>query len=139
MLKKIIAIHLLLLFLLGLFQVGVTTHICCGKPVKSKIIFGKGLASCGMEENTSHDCSKTKKISRQCCENVINKFEFQNEFNFQNDESNFPVENQIHFYYQPLFFASISNLNHIEEIRANPPPYFCATSVDLSNIRVLRI
>lgn len=79
MARKIIAYHLLFTFLLCTFQVGITQHICCGKVSETKLFFGHGSASCGMETMENNKC-QSPQIKKNCCHDELAKFQFLQKF-----------------------------------------------------------
>lgn len=141
MFRKIIVYNLLLIFLLCTFQIGVTTHICCGKVVERKIFAGTGTASCDMEKNAKKYCINNtgKNVEKQCCQDLVCKFQFSEDFSsaitklkFNNDDLQLSL-NFVH----TLSFINLPFVNKKVDIK--PPPELAVSKESLLLLQVFRI
>lgn len=141
MLRKIIAYHLLLIFLLCTFQIGVTTHICCGKVVETKIFAGTGTASCGMEKDAKKDCNNntSQNVEKQCCQDLISKFQFSEDFSTSIPKLKFSKDDfQLSSnFVQTLPFINLPFVNMKVDIK--PPPELATLKESLPLLQVFRI
>ena len=140
MIRKIIAYHLLFIFLLCTFQVGVATHICCGKVVETKIFAGTGSASCGMEDESKKDCENNEtNFEKQCCKNLISKFHFAQDFN--SIFSKLIVDcDFLKITANNYCLVQFTKQTAVEKsIRLKPPPELSVTKESLPLLQVFRI
>lgn len=139
MYRKLIAYHLLFLFLLCTFQVGITTHYCCGKVAGTKIFFGNGNAGCGMEDFSKKHCDN-KRMKKDCCKDKFAKFQFQHDFSQNNLKLNYPsainysptISQTFIFNLQPKKVASFKT-------EIYPPPELSILNESLIRLQVFRI
>lgn len=140
MFRKIVAFKLLLIFLLCTFQIGVATHICCGKIVDTKIFAGTGKASCGMEEKSEKPCRKSNpEIKKQCCKNILSKFQLNDDFGFSPEGKIISV-NKIN----TTCLLEISNYSFLKssfhsDIYLPPPPEYTILRQSIKILQVFRI
>lgn len=138
MARKIIAYHLLFTFLLCTFQVGITQHICCGKISETKIIFGKGTASCGMEKTKKKNC-QSNHLEKNCCHDKSAKFQFLQNFENANDSVELTKISccLFNFTNSPVF--SISFFNRDLLVSRYSPPNIPDPTRSLAALQVFRI
>jgi hypothetical protein len=138
MYRKIIAYHLLVLFLLCTFQVGITTHYCCGKVAGTKFFVGDGKVGCGMEERASKACDD-KHLEKDCCKDKLVKFQFQQNFNSHFIKHSTSA-NQC---FIPVYFFTAIFINAFQpvekEILIPPPPELSVLKESLTRLQVFRI
>lgn len=140
MFRKVITYHLLVIFLLCTFQIGVTTHVCCGKVVETKIFAGTGTASCGMEKDAQKDCNNNsgQNVEKQCCQDLISKFQFSENFSIAilkvigNDDLQLSSN-----FVQSLSFINLPFVSKKVEIK--PPPDLAVLKESLLLLQVFRI
>ena len=138
--KKIVSISLRFLMLIALLHLSVATHYCGGKIAASNISLSGKLASCGMEDD--HDILPVTgtNISRHCCDNVLVFVGITG--NYFPSFSSVPEPFQNHFQVigipadLPLKISAIINTISAD---ASPPGNPLCSSVDLSDICILRI
>lgn len=139
MYKRIIAYHLLFLFLLCTFQVGITNHLCCGKVASTKFFIGSGKASCGMEDSEDAVCASNPKVKNDCCKDVLKKFQFQNDFN----APFFKIKISNEFNFLPFFFkesySKILSSYKLTYSAIKPPPEISISKNSLSRLQIFRI
>lgn len=141
MYRKLVAYHLLLVFLLCTFQVGIATHHCCGRLADTKYFFGTATVGCGMEDNSSPVSGKcqSKTFKKDCCKDKLAKFQFQQNFNASLLKLNLSSS----FIFISTFsiessFQLSSNFKEIF-IPIPPPPKLSFLKESLSRLQVFRI
>lgn len=141
MFRKVIAYHLLVIFLLCTFQIGVTTHICCGKVIETKFFAGTGTASCGMEKNAKKDCNNNtgQNLEKQCCQDLISKFQFSEDFSTTILKLKFCKDDlQLSSgFVRSLPFINLPFVS--KKVAIKPPPELAVSKESLISLQVFRI
>jgi hypothetical protein len=133
--RKVLAIPVIILILFSGITVNLAFHYCGGHLAAKKISLSGGLASCGMETETSNDQTTIKNF---CCKNSLSSYTFTNIYlppaPVKNDHEiqEFPVTD--------IFLPAVTEELFIScEIPARPPGIFSPSYVELDVICILRI
>ena len=138
--KKVISISLSILFIAAMLHLSVATHYCSGKVAGSKISLSGKLASCGMEGEESNLPLTGLHFVSHCCDNVLVFCGINSTFfptvTFVQDS----FQHCFHIFSVPadLAFNSLSSLKS-GYTNVSPPGASASSSVDLSDICILRI
>ena len=141
MLRKLIAFHFLILFVLCSFQVGVKSHYCGGELVGSILVSGDGEISCGMIPKKNESDKTGSILKKKCCENFIAKLQFHSDFSSSNTIAIYDLNTLI---YTPLNHElKIQSLNlgpfwNITYSLAEPPNISVANE-NLARLQAYRI
>lgn len=139
--KRVFSILFALLILLSGTQLTVSTHYCGGELAASKVSVWGGVASCGMEEKTTDECTKPgSHLDKHCCNNTISVYEVDHNYS--------PTFSEIKTIEQPVLqvFALPENISFYSltslfqnSANASPPESFLASAVSLPKICIFRI
>jgi hypothetical protein len=138
--KKVISVSLSVLFIAAMLHLSVATHYCDGKVTGSKVSISGKLASCGMEGEGSNLPLSGLHFVSHCCDNVLVFCGINSTF--------FPAVSFVeesfqlcfHIFSVPVDLA----LNSPAPLKSSytnvsPPGASASSSVDLSDICILRI
>lgn len=139
--KRVFSILFALLMLLSGTQLTVSTHYCDGELAASKVSVWGGVASCGMEEETTNECTRSgSHLRKHCCNNTISVYEVDHNnsptfYKFNTIElpvlQVFTLPENISFYSLTSLFQNNAN--------TSPPESLLASAVSLPKICVFRI
>ena len=137
--KKAISISLSVLFIAAMLHLSVATHYCGGKVAGSKISVSGKLASCGMKGEESNLPLTGLHFVSHCCDNVLVFYGINSTF--------FPtvtlVQESFQHYFHIFSLPVDLALNSLPSVKSStnviPPGALASSSVDLSDICVLRI
>jgi hypothetical protein len=138
--KKLFTILTVILVLTGMLNISVAKHYCGGKLVASKISLSGTLASCGMVEGNCPYDHDGDQLESHCCDDDVTAYSIDNNYTpvtqtaseFSTAKIAFPDLS-----YASLFRFPVINYQSGSDI--SPPGLLMTSSVDLSDIRVLRI
>jgi len=139
--KRVFSILFALLILLSGTQLTISTHYCGGELAASKVSVWGGLATCGMEEKTTGECTKPgSHLEKHCCNNTISVYEV--DHNYSPTFSEFKTVSQpvLQVFTLPenSSFYSIPSLSQIGA-NISPPESLLGSAVSLPKICVFRI
>lgn len=131
-----------LLILTGMLHISVARHYCGGKFVASKISFSGALATCGMED-TNGSCpydNDGDQLESHCCADELTAYSIDNKYTptaktateFSAAKITVPD-----LTYESLARSPVIKCQNWSDI--SPPGFLMTSSVNLSDIRVLRI
>ncbi len=139
--KRVFSILFALLILISGTQLTISTHYCGGELAASKVSVWGGLATCGMEEKTTGECTKPgSHIDKNCCNNTISVYEV--DHNYSPSFSEFKTFSQpiLQVFTLPenVLFHSLTSLFQ-NNANSSPPESLLASAVSLPKICVFRI
>lgn len=123
-------------------HISVARHYCGGKLVASKISLSGTLATCGMEE-TDESCPYDHdgdQLDSHCCEDYLTAYSIDN--NYTPAAKTAPELSAARIAVPDLSYESLVRytvINSQSWSDISPPGLLMTSSVDLSDIRVLRI
>ena len=139
--KRVFSILFALLILISGTQLTVSEHYCGGELAAFKVSVWGGVASCGMENKTTDECTRPgNHLSKNCCNNTISVYEVDHNyspsfFEFKTIEQSvlqvFTLPENISFYSLTSLFQNNAN--------TSPPESLLTTAVSLPKICVFRI
>jgi hypothetical protein len=138
--KKGFSISLVLLLLTAMLHLSVATHYCGGNVAALKVSLSGKLASCGMECSEKDFPLPGTHFITHCCEDVLTFYGIDS--NYTPSFSVVPSSYQYNF---QVFNIPVGLPVHSSEgltslyTNVSPPDALMSTSVDLSDICVLRI
>ena len=139
--KRVFSILFALLILISGTQLTVSSHYCGGELAASKVSVWGGLATCGMEEKTTDECTKPgSHLGKQCCNNTISVYEVDHNYSTSFFEFKTIEQSVLQVFTLPENI-SIYSLTSLFQINANasPPESLLASAVSLPRICVFRI
>ncbi len=138
--KKIISISLTFLILAALIHFSVGIHYCGGTFSAEKISLSGKLASCGMESDDNVLPLPGTNFTTHCCDNLLVYFGINGSYFPSFSDIPELFLKQFEIFNSPAGFTLLApvSLNSIYT-GIGPPETSVSSSVDLSNICVLRI
>jgi hypothetical protein len=140
--KKLLSILTVALVLAGMLHISVARHYCGGELAATKVSLHRTLATCGME-NTEGSCQNEPsgdRIESHCCDDELTSYSVN--YNFTPAATaaadlstpKIPFPDLLHKSPVRLPVTICQTWSDI-----SPPGFLMTSSVDLSDIRVLRI
>ena len=119
--KKIFSVILSLVILFSTMGFTVSTHMCGGKRVKSKLMIGNADVSCGMEKKET-PCSKQTTMKSNCCQNEYQTFSIEDDYTQQLVKTDLNFDFVISFISTWVnLFDSLTTQNDIFRDHSPPP------------------
>jgi hypothetical protein len=140
MMKKVVAIFLVMLMMTAMIRVVVAEHYCHGSLAASKISLSGKTASCGMEDDVTAFPFSGIQIRNHCCEDIVHYYgiytTYTPSFSFISDS----FQNIIQLFAAPVGLqVNPYSFRKILYTCSGPPDELMSTRVDLSDICVFRI
>ncbi|MFA5329924.1 MAG: hypothetical protein WC384_19160 [Prolixibacteraceae bacterium] len=139
--KKILSISFALLILVSGLNFTISTHYCGGKVAASKISLYGHLASCGMEESETDDCTYASTIEESsCCKNKVSVYEVDHNYSPSFTEFKVFAQTVLQLFTIPenITFHSLTSASNLYT-DVSPPGFLPANAVSLPKICVFRI
>jgi hypothetical protein len=138
--KKFLSISFSVLILLSGMHFTIANHYCGGKIAATKVSVIGEVASCGMENSSSHCPLPGKHIGSNCCKDKVSAFVVDTNYAPSFSVFNAFSKHILQVYHLPASFTVQSNAvsNH-NVTNVSPPGNFWVSDVSLPDICVFRI
>ena len=119
--RKILAIPLIVLILFSGISIKFATHYCQGSVFATRVSLTGQLATCGMEHHEDHNLSQ-ESITSECCDDVLSAYTLSNNYLGSTFHIDNPNLTGTYFVFMPFHTEVVAPITHVPSYSNIRPP-----------------